>query len=113
MLSQARPVNEDGSSADTDKQGTINVGDNIVINNIKWLSMIIFSGLVLGIFIPFPLILVPVCVAGLTTFAITSKKLTRQVGFLGGLGSIYVSVFAVFIKSIINSGQNLMPRARG
>ena len=80
---------------------------------IMWLVTIILTGAITGIFAPFPLILVPVLLGGLVSFAIASGKLNSRTAFLSGLGAIYISVFVIFMVSMTTSGQQLAESGYG
>ena len=66
------------------------------MNRFKWSTVIISSGLICGIFAPFPLILVPVLLGGFVTYAIATNQMTNRSGFLWGLVSVYLSFFPGF-----------------
>ncbi len=74
------------------------------MNHFTWISVIIGAGLLSGIFAPFPLILVPILIGGLVTYAIATNQIAKRPGFLLGLGSVNLSVFAMFLISMAATG---------
>jgi hypothetical protein len=77
------------------------------MNTIKWSILIVFTGLFFGIFAPFPLILVPVLLGGLVTYVTATNQLTNRFARLFGLGSVYISIFAMFLTAMTAIGPEL------